>query len=282
VAETILGRVPRLGVERLTIVIVAMSCSVASAADWFDPDHQALPCRPTIACTANLVPPGSVEIEMGYLFRQLRAPATQHSVPLLAKLTLAEWVQLQVGGNGPSFVNAPVPTLYLDDLVAGFKFHLADQTNRRPSLSWSVALSSPISSAPGFTRSYDLLYTLYVTKDFRWLHADLNLGLNLWQLEGPTRPQPWVALALSVELPHRFTVMAESYYFADASPISSQDGGLLAALAYAPRRWIVLDVGGDVGYFQSKRAYSLFAGATLFIVDLWQTELEHRRLVRER
>jgi hypothetical protein len=252
------------------------------AADWFDPDHQALPCRPTIACTADLVPPGSLELEVGYLFRKLNGSTNQHSVPILAKFTLAEWVQLLVGGNGPTFANAPVPTRYFDDIVAGFKFHVADQSRFVPSLSWSLELSSPISSAPGFIPTYDLLYTLYATKDFAWLHTDLNIGLNLWHLDGPTKAQAWLALAFSVALPRGFTVMAENYWFSDASPIAPQDGGFLAALAYAPRAWIIFDLGGDVGYFQSQRSFSLFAGMTVAPVDLWKTEWERRSLPHER
>ena len=263
-------------------MLLLASSSDALAVSWFDNEHQALPCRPTIACTADIVPPGSVEIEMGYLFRKLRAPILQHSVPILAKLTLAEWVQLQIGGNGPTFANATVPARYLDDIVAGFKFHLSDQSKFEPSFSWSVELSSPVSSAPGFIRTYDFLATVYVTKDFRWLHADLNVGLNLWQLEGPTKVQPWVALALSIELPRKFTIMAENYYFHDASPIAPEDGGLLFAVAYAPRAWIVFDIGGDVGYFQSQRSVSAFVGMTISPVDFWQTALERRKLPRQR
>jgi hypothetical protein len=264
------------------IVLALALSATAHAASWFPDQVQALPCRPTIACTADLVPPGSVEVEIGYLFRRLRPPALQHSMPLLLKVTLAEWVQLQVGGNGPTFATAPVPTRYLDDLVAGFKFHPLDQSRWLPSVSWSVELSAPLDTQRSFVRSYDLLWTAYVTKDFDWLHADLNFGINLWQLEGPTKPQPWVALAFSVELPRRFTIMAESYYFSPAFPFSPQDGGLLVALAFAPKRWIVLDVGGDVGYFQSERSISAFVGMTLVPVDLWQSRLERARHPKER
>jgi hypothetical protein len=250
-------------------VSVTAGAHRADAFNWADADHRALPCRPTIACTADIVPPGGVEIEIGYLFRQVQTSVRQHSVPFLAKLTLASWVQLQIGGNGPTLANGAVPARYLDDIVAGFKFHLADQSREVPSYALSVELSSPVSTAPGFIRTFDLLTTLYVTKDIRWLHADLNIGFNLWQLEGPTKPQGWIALALSVELPRRFTVMAESYYFSDAAPVAPRDGGLLTALAYAPRRWLVLDVGGDAGYFQAQRSFSVFAGMTIAPVTLW-------------
>jgi hypothetical protein len=242
----------------------------ASAGAWHDKDQQALPCRPTIACTADIVPPGAAEVEVGYLFRQLQGTTHQHAVPILLKLTLAAWVQLQFGSNGPTFANGPVATRYLDDLVTGLKLHVLDQSRRIPSLSWSVELSSPISTAAGFIRSYDLFYTLYATKDIGRLHADLNAGVNLWQLEGATKPQAWVALAVSTELPRRFTIMAENYYFSAAAPFAPQDGGLLVALAYAPRKWLVLDVGGDVGYFQSMRSYSVFSGMTITPVRFWR------------
>ncbi|HWE29751.1 MAG TPA: hypothetical protein VHB97_17195 [Polyangia bacterium] len=75
---------------------------------------------------------------------------------------------------------------------------------------------------------------------------------------------------MRIDLPRRFTVMAESYYFFDAAPIAPHDGGVLAALAYAPRPWIVLDVGVDAGLVQSQRSLSVFAGATLLPVTLWR------------
>jgi hypothetical protein len=256
------------GMHRAFVLTLLLLPASARAVTWL-PD-QALPCRPTIACTADIVPPGDVEVEVGYLFRKLHAPALQHSMPVLVKLTLATWVQLQIGGNGPTFATAPVATRYVDDLVAGLKLHLGDQAPQIPSLSLSVDLSAPISSAAGFERTYDLLVTLYVTKDFGPLHADLNVGVNLWRLEGAPLMQPWIALALSVELPRHFIVMAESYYFADAAPIAPEDGGFLFAVAYSPRRWLVFDVGGDVGYFPSQRAVSAFAGMTMVPAALWR------------
>jgi hypothetical protein len=252
-------------------VVLFAGSSSALAMSWFDDNRQALPCRPTIACTADIVPPGSFELEVGYLLRKLHNSTLQHSVPFLAKLTLAEWVQLQLGSNGFTLANAPVPTSYFDDIQTGLKFHLANQAQHVPSVSGSVELSIPLAVAPGYIRTYDLLTTLYITKDFSWLHADFNLGLNLWRLDGPVLPQPWTALALSVELLGRFTVMAENYFFSDASPISSKDGGLLLAVAFPLRHWLVFDVGGDVGYFPSQRSVSALVGITILPVALWET-----------
>lgn len=142
--------------------------------------------------------------------------------------------------------------------------------------SWSVELSTPVGSAPGYFRTYDLLATSYLTKDFWWLHADLNLGLNFWRLEGPLLAQPWVALALSVEPVRHFTVMAENYFLADASPIAPRDGGLLLAVAFAARPWLVLDLGCDIGYFPSQRSVSGFVGMTILPVHLWDSASDRR------
>jgi hypothetical protein len=259
----------------LAAAILAGSCP-ASAASWFDDSQQALPCRPTIACTADLVPPGSLELEMGYLFQRLGDPVTQQSVPFLAKLTLADWVQFQIGSNGPTFVHGPEPTHYVRDLVTGFKFHVVDQSARAPSVSLSVELSIPLAAATGYIRTYDLLGTLYVSKDFSWLHVDLNLGLNAWRIDGPTLLQPWAALAFSADLPWHLTAMAETYYFHDASPIAPKDGGLLLAVGYAVRPWLVFDAGGDLGYFPSQRSASAFVGMTIFPGNFWQSASELR------
>lgn len=254
--------------HRLLVVALLFAPAAARAVSWFDDDVQALPCRPTIACTADIVPPGSVEIELGYLFRKLRDPTVQHTVPFLAKLTLARWVQLQLSSNGPTL--ATNASGFMDDLIAGIKLHLTDQSSHMPSVAWSVALSSPVSSAPGFTRSYDLLLVAYVTKDLGPIHTDLNFGVNLWRLDGAPVPQPWVALALSLGLPRNFTIMGESYYFVDAAPFATRDGGFLFALAFAPRPWIVLDVGADVGYFPAQRSVGAFAGLTFVPVRWWR------------
>src|SRR5215470_8449595 len=266
----------------ITLIALVIGSRSVLAALWFDDDRKALPCRPTIACTADIVPPGSFELEAGYIFRKLGSPILQQSVPFLAKLTLAEWVQLQVGGNGPTFANAPASARYVDDIVTGFKFHLVDQARYVPSFSWSIELSSPLAAAAGYIRTYDLLATLYLTKDFSWLHADFNVGFDIWRLDGPVLPQPWVALALSVELPAHLTVMAENYFFADASPVASEDGGLLLAVAFAARPWLVLDVGADKGYFQSRRSVSAFVGMTILPVDFWESASERRKIPRRR
>jgi hypothetical protein len=269
------GRGLRSGLANGIVAALIAACGPsAAAAGLLDRDDKALPCRPTIACTADLVPPGVVELETGYLYRRLGNRAHQHSAPFLLKLTLFEWAQLQLGSNGPVLASAPAPARFFDDLTLGLKLHLIDQDDQTPSLSLSAAASLPLGEAEGYLRTWDLLAVLYVTKDLGWLHADLNLGLNLWRLEATPLPQPWVALALSVALKYGLGPMLEVYYFADAAPVSASDGGVLAALSWSPRSWLVLDLGGDVALVAATRTVSAFVGATFAPYDLWESKRE--------
>jgi hypothetical protein len=229
----------------------------------------ARPCRPTIACTADLVAPGMFELEAGYLYRLLAGGVNQHSVPFLLKLTAFEWLQVQVGSNGAIFNSGPVAAQYVDDAVVTAKLHFIDQGEYAPSVSVSAGLSIPVSSAPGFLRTTDALMTAFVTKDVGPLHADLNAGFNLWRLEQPILPQGWVALALSVALPKGFGVMAEGYSFSNAAPVAPMDAGVLMAISFSPKPWLVIDAGADVGLVRQTRVVSAFTGLTIVPVRFW-------------
>jgi hypothetical protein len=228
-----------------------------------------LPCRPTIACTADIVKPGLFELETGMLFRRF-AGARQWSFPFLAKLSLASFAQLQIGSNGYTAQFDGTPARYFDNVNAGLKVHLIDQRRLLPSLSISGAASAPaLQQQEGFRPAVDAFLVAYITKDLGPLHADLNLGANDWGMDSTPRAQEWVALALSMALPSPFGLMIENYYFTDAAPFAGRDGGCLFALSMSPRPWLVFDFGGDVGYFPSSRAYSTFVGMTIVPVRLW-------------
>ncbi|MBV9945863.1 MAG: hypothetical protein JOZ69_03345, partial [Myxococcales bacterium] len=210
-----------------------MLTRAAAAAEPPNDETKALPCRPTIACTADIVVPGALEVETGALFRRIDTAARQWTFPVLAKLTVAEWFQLQAGGNGYTVVRGNVPAQFLDDVQLGGKVHVVDQGRVVPSLSFSALASILTFRAQGYLRTYDTLLTAYVTKDLGPLHADLNLGENVWRVQAPL-PQEWIALALSANLLPPFGVMAESYYFSDARPVALRDGGFLFAVSHSP------------------------------------------------
>jgi len=260
----------------ISALVFAAAPLRAGAAAFPDETYHSLPCRPTIACTADFVPPGVVELEMGYIYRRLGIGANQHSAPFLLKLTLADWVQFQFGSNGVTRASQPAPAFFFDDVTFGLKFHLVDQSDYFPSLSFSTTASVPTVAAEGYLRTYDLFLVAYATKDIRWLHADLNLGANLWRLEKPVSTQAWAALALSVQLPHGLGLMLEGYSLSNAAPISPSDAGLLTGLSFAPSNWVVLDIGVDVSLVPSTRSASAFIGFSIIPLDLWDTDAERQ------
>jgi hypothetical protein len=251
-------------------IALGLTATTSARAGGPTDEDRALPCRPTIACTAELVPPGTFEIEAGAIYRHATTGASQKQTPFLLKLTVARWLQLQAGSNGYTVDEGAAPARYFDDLLFTLKFHVLDQTKLRPAIALSAGVSAPTAAQEGYVRTWDALFTAYVTKDLGPVHADLNTGLNLWRLEERPLPQGFVALALSTDLPPPFGVMAEAYAFSSAAPVQTKDGGLLFAVTHAPRKWLIFDLGGDVGFFPATRAYSVFLGLTVIPAVLWR------------
>jgi len=243
-----------------------------------DSNDQSLPCRPTIACTADIVAPGAFEIELGYLVRHLSLPAWQHTTPFLLKLSVVEWAQLQLSSNGMTFQSGAQQARYFDNIQVGAKFHPLQQSKFVPSISFSAAYSFPTANGQlGYVRTNDLELIAYITKDFGWLHVDLNIGVNIFRLERKPLTQGFFALALSGAIGKGFGVLGEGYYFSRAQPLVDRDAGILLGFTYAARSWLVFDVGGDIGLISTVRGFSLFTGMTIVPVDLWDTVAEKMR-----
>jgi hypothetical protein len=111
--------------------------------DLPDARDQAHPCRPTVSCTADIVAPGRVEAEAGVLYSSPASGAAVLSFPILLKATLTPLVQLQVGSNGFTFVDATPAVRYFDNVVFGPKLHVHDQGEIWPSLAVSAQVSVP-------------------------------------------------------------------------------------------------------------------------------------------
>jgi hypothetical protein len=244
--------------------------SPARAAEAPDDRDSAHPCRPTISCTADLTSPGTLEVEAGELASVTRAGAQQASFPVQLKQTFTTLVQLQVASNGYTFAGPSPRAHYLDNVVIGPKLHLVDQGPLVPSLALSAELGLPTFAATGYALHDDAFVTAYASKDFGPVHADLNVGLDAWQLDASVRPQVFTALALSTPLTSWLSVAVEGYVFSDASPAASRDGGVRVALGLTARPWLVLDLGGDAGAYPDTRAASFFAGATFIPVVWWR------------
>ncbi len=238
--------------------------------DTPDARDSAHPCRPTISCTADLTSPGTLEIEAGELAAVASGGAHVASFPVLLKQTFTPVLQLQVGSNGYTFFGPAPRVHYLDNVVFGPKLHLHDQHGAWPSLALSAQMSEPTFPAGGYARIEDAFFTAFASKDVGPIHGDFNVGLDLWQLGASPASQVFAALALSTALGPVLSVALEGYLFSDAAPVASHDGGVRAALGFTARPWLVVDTGGDVGFYPQARAYSVFLGATVIPIVWWR------------
>lgn len=232
--------------------------------DWPNATDQAHPCRPTVSCTADIVGPGRLEVEGGVQYSgNADGSSRAFAAPFLLKQSFTRFVQLQVGSNGYTFVPGAPSAKYLDNLIVGPKLHLHDQGDLWPSLAVSAQWSLPTFQEEGYPRQNDVFVTAYASKDVSFLHFDWNVGGLFWAVDETPASQVFTALAVSPSLPSPFGVAFEGYYFSDAPPVAPHDGGVRIAGSLTPRPWLVMDIGGDMGFFPSTRAVTLFAGLTM-------------------
>src|SRR5262249_45011337 len=126
-------------------------------------------------------------------------------------------------------------------------------------------------SLPVFASGNDGAFlTAHASKDVGPLHADWNVGADLWFGDGDAAAQPFTAFALSASPVQPFGVALEAYVFGDAQPYAPRDGGFRAAVTTSPRPWLIFDFGGDVGWFPSTHGHSLFVGMTVVPVVFWR------------
>jgi hypothetical protein len=258
-------------------VPAAIDLAVAEVRPFEDQAVKVLPCRPTISCTADIVPPGTVEIEAGYAARYVRPAGFVHAEPLLFKLTLVPWLQAQVGSNGYVAQTGSVArAIRYDDIWFTLKAHLVDQVSGSaiPSIAVSAAMSVPsFGPASDFPFAYDASFWGYVSKDLGRVHLDLNGGLNEWQFDLPVRvSQGFVTAAATITLPLHLGAMIEGYGFSDAGAVAPGDAGLLTAVSYSPSPSINIDVGEDTSFIPSTRRMTLFVGMTFIAARLWGRE----------
>jgi len=228
-------------------------------------DHT-LPCRPTISCTADFATPGTLELEAGGLASRAENQTQTTSFPFLLKLTLSKMFQAQIGSNGGTFVRGVARADFFDDLDLGVKLHLADQSRYAPSFAVTALVGVPSSS---YSRA-SAFVTLHASKDFGPIHADANGGVAEIGIDVTPAAQPFASLALSTSVTSLVGVALETYYFGDAAPFASNDGGFRFVATLAAKPWLVFDAGGDVGYFPSVRAFSAFVGMTVVPAVLWR------------
>lgn len=223
---------------------------------------QTLPCRPTIACTAEIVPAGALEIETGYAQRRA-TDQVANSALALAKYSVTDALQLQLGTNNLVTAQSGAATQLLDGVYLGPKLVLHAQTAATPAVAVSALVMLPTrSGADAVARTTDAYLWGYASKDMLGIHADLNLGLDVLSIDARPATQVLAALSLSRDLARGFGAMLEGYTYEGGGAYASHDAGILMAVSYAPSPRIMLDLGGDVALYRDARSMTLFAGVT--------------------
>ncbi len=257
------GRASVLGVVLWLAALLPSSDAIADGRGWPDDSTKAAPCRPTVSCTADLASPGAFELEAGALASVAAGDHRQLSFPFLLKQTIGRSFQLQAGSNGYTVLRGDASGSYFDNAFFGPKLHLLDQGEGWPSLAISALVSVPVFRSTVFGRHDDAQVVGHLGKDAGSIHVDWNLGLVAWHLDDAPVAQAFAAAAMSTSLPPPFGIALEGYVFSDAAPAAPRDGGLRFALTATPRPWLVLDFGGDTGFFPSTHAYAFFFGMTV-------------------
>jgi hypothetical protein len=224
------------------------------------------PCRPTVTCIADLAPPGTLEVEVGFELRRSGGAGTE-TIPLLVELPVAGWLELQVGDAGYTVTPA---SSYVDNVTLGAKVHIADQNGARPSLAVTATASLPTAAQTAYAHVTDGFVVAQASKDYGKLHLDANAGLDAWRLEGSPLYQPYAAVAASLPVTDRLSATVEPHAFADASPIAPRDIGVIAAVGFTARPWLVVDAAVDATVVEPTAIAGL-VGVSIAPVRLWGT-----------
>jgi len=223
---------------------------------------KALPCRPTIACTAEIVPAGAWEVESGYSDRKAGG-TNAHGGQVLVKYSATDHLQLQLATNNFfSMTPSTGSSTFFDGGFVGPKVQFNRQGEYLPIFAMSAFLGFPTKQGPqALQQTYDAYLWAYASKDIGFAHTDLNSGINVLNLAGSAKPQAVVAWSWSADIAYGLGYMTEGYgYFGGSAAIA--DAGWLNAISYSPVPEVLFDLGGDVGLAGVDRAYTLFVGVT--------------------
>jgi hypothetical protein len=239
----------------------------AQADPLADQELQTLACRPTVACTSDLVPAGQTEVEFG-LFYQAFSGGWQNASPFLFKLSLLDSLQVQVGGNGlESYDGFGHNARYFDDPSVGLKYRFLSAQGYIPSMAISWASALHVQRPAGFNWDKDMA-TYYASETFVHLHFDFNYGLIRWRGEG-RELQTFAALCISGNLARQLTVGIEGATFSEAGPVAGQNDEVTIDLQYSPRTWLTFDVGVNRSFFHSYTSQAYSGGVTWVPGRLW-------------
>ena len=244
----------------------------SQASDCGDnPQLTAVPNRPTVSSTAEIVQCGVLEIEYG-----AEVADGHQNINGLIKFGLLKSLELRFANN-PFQRDAGVAGM--GDSGAGVKYRVFSQRRLLPTFSILYAATFPTSTgAPGIGaagQGVDLL----LSKDFGKHHFDFNEGLRFLgrpHIEGYDRTY-FTAFDYGRPIAGKFGGTLEISGFSRANPATPSSMTILLSLTYTPKSRLVFDIGEYTTVYGNLPRATFFMGATYSIADLYPAHSHGRK-----
>jgi hypothetical protein len=229
----------------------------------------AVPNRPTFASTAEMVQLGVFEIEYGF-----EAAKGHQNINGLLKWGAVKKLELW-------FLNNPIERdegiAGLGDSGAGFKYKLFPQKKDRPTVAILYVATLPTARPALGAGAMAHLVQILVSKDFGKHHFDVNEGVQFvgrLQLSGFDR-RYFTALSYSRPLSGRWGYTGEIAGFSRQNAATPATMTLLNAATYNISYRLVLDGGAYIAAYGQLPRFTVFAGVTYSIANLYRLHPTH-------
>jgi hypothetical protein len=230
----------------------------------------AVPNRPTFATTAEVVQLGVFEIEYGF-----EAAHRHQNINGLLKWGAVKNLELW-------FLNIPIErdasTAGLGDSGAGFKYKLFPQLKTRPTVAVLYVATLPTARPELGAGAMAHLVQILVSKDFGKHHFDFNEGVQFVgrpQLSGFDR-RYFSALSYSRPLSGKWGYTGEVAGFSRQNATTPATMTLLNAATYNVSSRLVLDGGAYLAAYGPLPRFTVFAGVTYSVANLYHLHSTHR------
>lgn len=231
---------------------------------------EATPYRPTISNPAELSAPGWLEVEMGWQRIKGGGDKRRDSFPVLAKLAFSEDWGILVGSelgvrrtdlDNSLYTGAGDTTLLLKHRIPGGSEGSA----------WGIeaGFKSPTAKDTIGSGKSDYIVNGIYSRDFAEDHVDLNLNaayIGAIAAEEGRIQYVWAA-ALSRKLDDSWGVFGE--LSGNTRRGTASTAQLLAGASYNYSKRVVFDAGGGWGLNSASPDWTLFAGMTVLLGQLW-------------
>jgi Putative MetA-pathway of phenol degradation len=223
----------------------------------------AVPNRPTFATTAETVQRGVFEIEYG-----LEAASSHQNINGLLKFGAVKNLELRFANNP---IERDASIAGTGDSGAGFKYKLFPQSKKLPTLSILYTATIPTAPASRGAGAVGHSAQLLVSKDFGPHHFDFNEGVQFVGRPGASGfdRNYFTSLSYFYPLTKKWGVTGEAAGFSRTNAATPATMVALEALTYSPSPRLVLDVGGYFAVYGNLPRFTLAAGLTYAVADLY-------------